>query len=109
MFFPVRGYWKCVKYVILKNNCVTLLLTHRLIFIENIIMKIAGILLLVIGLGLTLFTGFTYFTKEKVVDFGGIVITKDEPHHMNIPLVFSIAVMGVGGALLWGSYRKSNP
>jgi len=72
-------------------------------------MRIAGILLLIIGLGLTLFTGFTYFTREKVVEIGGIQISKDEPHHVNIPFVFSIAVMGVGGALLWGSYRKSKP
>jgi hypothetical protein len=97
-----------VKYVIIKNNCVTLLRTHRPIFIENKIMKIAGILLLVIGLGLTLFTGFTYFTREKVVDIGGIEISKNEPHHVNIPLVFSIAMMGVGGAFLWVSYNKNN-
>ena len=84
------------------------MLTDSPIFIENKIMKIAGILLLVIGLGLTLFTGFTYFTKEKVVDLGGIEISKNEPHHVNIPLIFSIAVMGVGGAFLWGSYKKSN-
>jgi len=82
------------------------LLAHRPIFIENIIMKIAGILLLVIGLGLTLFTGFTYFTREKVVDFAGIEITKNEPHHLNIPLVFSIAAMGVGGILLLASQKK---
>ena len=77
------------------------------LFLYKIIrMRIAGILLLVIGLGLTLFTGFTYFTREKVVDFGGIEITKNEPHHINVPLVFSIAAMGVGGFLLIGSYKK---
>ena len=69
-------------------------------------MKIAGILLLVIGLGLTLFTGVTYFTKEKVVDVAGIEISKHEPHHINIPLVFSIAVMSVGGILLLASIKK---
>ena len=70
-------------------------------------MRIAGILLLIIGLGLTIFTGFTYFTREKVVDIGGISISKDEPHHVNIPLVFSIAAMGVGGVLLLMSYKKN--
>jgi hypothetical protein len=69
-------------------------------------MRIAGILLLIIGLGLTLLTGFTYFTKEKVVDIGGIEISRNEPHHINIPLVFSIAIIGVGGVLLLGSYKK---
>jgi hypothetical protein len=72
-------------------------------------MKIVGILLLIIGLGLTLFTGFTYFTKEKVADIGGIEISRNESHHVNIPLVFSIAAIGVGGVLLLVSYkRKTN-
>ena len=69
-------------------------------------MRIAGILLLIIGLGLTIFTGFTYFTKEKVADIGGIEISRSEPHHINIPLVFSIAAMGVGGILLLGSSKR---
>ena len=72
-------------------------------------MRIAGILILIIGLGLTLFTGFTYFTKEKVADIGGIEISRNELHHVSIPLVFSIAAMGVGGILLLVSYkRKTN-
>ena len=69
-------------------------------------MRIAGILILIIGLGLTLFTGFTYFTKEKVADIGGIEISRNEPHHINIPLVFSIAAIGVGGVLLLMSFKK---
>ncbi len=35
-------------------------------------MKTAGILILIVGLGLTIFTAFTFFTKEKVVDIGKI-------------------------------------
>jgi hypothetical protein len=41
-------------------------------------MKTAGVILLIAGLLMTLYTGFTYFTKEKVVDLGEIQITKDK-------------------------------
>ena len=38
-------------------------------------MKTAGIILLVVGLLMTLYTGFTYVTKEKVVDIGELEIS----------------------------------
>lgn len=41
-------------------------------------MKKTGIALLVIGLIMTIFTGFTLITKEEVVDLGPVEINKDE-------------------------------
>lgn len=41
-------------------------------------MKTVGIILLVIGLVMTVFTGFTMITKEKVVDLGPLEINKEE-------------------------------
>lgn len=69
-------------------------------------MKKAGIIIMLIGLGLTFFTGFTYFTKEKVVDIGNIEITRSQPHHFNISLLVGFAVMGIGGALIFMSNKK---
>ena len=69
-------------------------------------MKIVGVLLVLIGLGLTFFTGFTFFTQEKVLQIGGVEITKEKPHHVNIPFVMAIAVIGVGGVIIWKSYKK---
>lgn len=69
-------------------------------------MKQAGIALLVIGLVLTVFTTFTFFTKEKVVDIGEIKITKDEPHSFNWSPLAGIAVMGIGAVLLWQSGKN---
>jgi hypothetical protein len=43
-------------------------------------MKTAGIIILIVGLLMTLYTGFTYVTKEKVVDLGELEITKDNQH-----------------------------
>jgi len=69
-------------------------------------MKTIGILLIVAGLGLTIFTAFTFFTKEKVVDVGKIEITREKPHYLNWSPLVGIAVMGVGGIVLLQARKK---
>ena len=69
-------------------------------------MKTAGIIIIIVGLVLTIFTAFTFFTKEKVVDIGKIEISRDEPHKLNWSPFIGIAVMGIGGVVLWRSYKK---
>lgn len=69
-------------------------------------MKTAGIIIIVIGLALTVFTAFTFFTKEKVVDIGKIEISRDEPHKLNWSPFIGVAVMAVGGVVLWRSNKK---
>lgn len=69
-------------------------------------MKTAGIVIILIGLALTIFTAFTYFTKEKVVDIGKIEISRDKPHRLNWSPLIGIAVMGIGGVVLWRSKTK---
>ena len=64
------------------------------------ILKTVGILLLVVGLLMTLYTGFTYITKEKVVDVGGLEITRDDEHTINWQPYLGIAAMVIGGAVL---------
>jgi hypothetical protein len=41
-------------------------------------MKTLGIVLLVVGLIMTVFTGFNIITQEKVVDLGAVEINKKE-------------------------------
>jgi hypothetical protein len=69
-------------------------------------MKIAGIIIILIGLGLTIFTATTFFTEEKVVDIGKIEITRNKPHHLNWSPLIGLAVMGIGGVVLWQSSKK---
>ncbi len=69
-------------------------------------MKTAGIIILIIGLGLTIFTTATYFTKEKVVDFGKVEITKNKSHDLNWSPLVGIAIMGVGGLVVFLTYKK---
>ncbi len=63
-------------------------------------------ILLVGGLLLTIFTSFSFFTKEKVVDLGALEITKDTPHSFNWSPIVGIAVMGIGGVMIWQSGKK---
>ena len=69
-------------------------------------MKKLGIIILLLGLGLTIFTTVTYFTKEKVVDIGKVEITHNKPHRLNWSPWIGIAVMGIGGIVLWQASKK---
>lgn len=70
-------------------------------------MKSAGIVILIVGLLMTLYTGFTYVTKEKVVDLGELEITKDNQHTVNWQPYVGIGVMAIGGAFLLLGRKKS--
>ena len=62
-------------------------------------MKITGIILIVHGLFGLAWGGFTYTTREKVVDIGPIHATRDETHHVPLPPVAGALAL-VGGVVL---------
>jgi len=70
-------------------------------------MKIAGIVLMIIGLSLTIFTAFTFFTKEKVVDLGVIEVTRNAPHYINWSPFIGLAVMVIGAFLVLRARKKN--
>jgi drug/metabolite transporter (DMT)-like permease len=70
------------------------------------IMKTAGIVLLILGLGFTIFTGVNFFTKKKVLEVGKLEVTKDEPHYMTWSPVVGVVVMLGGAALLLYGKRQ---
>ena len=70
-------------------------------------MKTAGNIIFIIGLLMTLYTGFTYVTKEKVVDLGEIEITKEKEHTLNWEPYIGVGVMIVGAGLSLFGKRKS--
>lgn len=63
-------------------------------------MRKAGIILLIVGLVVTLITGVSFFTKEKVLDVGKIEITKDEKHTATWSPMLGVGIMILGGALI---------
>lgn len=74
---------------------------------NQIKMKTLAVILLVIGLGLTIFTTVEYFTKEKIVDIGGLEITADKPHNVSWSPLIGIGIIAVGGILFWQSNKKN--
>jgi hypothetical protein len=69
-------------------------------------MKKAGIVILIIGLLLTIFTTFNYFTREKVVDLGKVEITANKRHHVAWSPLVGFAVMAIGGVVLLVASKK---
>lgn len=69
-------------------------------------MKKIGLIVLIIGLVITLFTGFKYITREKVVDIGEIQISRDKTNSVSWSPLIGVSVMVVGaGIFLFGSKK----
>jgi len=69
-------------------------------------MKHAGIAIFLIGLLITIFTGFKFVTREKVVDIGQIQVSRDKTHNLAWSPLVGVAVMAVGGAVFFLSKKK---
>jgi hypothetical protein len=69
-------------------------------------MKKPGIIILILGLLLTIFTTVTYFTREKVVDLGDIEINANKRHHLSWSPLIGVAVMALGGVMLLVPFKK---
>lgn len=69
-------------------------------------MKKIGLILLVLGVLLSVYSGFNFITKEKVVDIGDLEITADKNHTVVWSPILGIALIVIGGGvLLFGSKK----
>jgi uncharacterized membrane protein YidH (DUF202 family) len=69
-------------------------------------MKKLGVVLLVLGVLLSVYSGFNFITKEKVVDIGDIQITADKNHRIVWSPILGVALVVIGGGvLLFGSKK----
>jgi hypothetical protein len=67
--------------------------------------KVSGLILIVLGLLGLAWGGFTYTSREKIVDIGPIHATRDETHHVPLsPIAGTVAIVG-GIALLLAGKR----
>jgi uncharacterized membrane protein YidH (DUF202 family) len=69
-------------------------------------MKTMGIAIVIIGLGMTIFTAITFFTREKVADLGILEITRNQPHYLNWSPFIGMAIMVVGAFLILQARKK---
>lgn len=70
-------------------------------------MKKAGIIILVIGIIITCTTGFSFLTKEKVVDIGNIQISADKKHTIVWPPILGLVIVAAGTGVIFFSSRKA--
>jgi hypothetical protein len=66
----------------------------------------AGIVLIIIGITMMAYTGFTYITTKKVVDIGSLQVNKEEDHTIQWPPYVG-AVLLAGGVIILVGGRKS--
>lgn len=62
--------------------------------------KNIGIGLIFIGILMTIYTGFDYVTREKVVDIGPLQINKASNHPVQWSPIVGVIVLAVGGFLV---------
>jgi hypothetical protein len=67
--------------------------------------KTIGLVLIVIGVIMLIWTGFTYTRREKLVDAGPIHISADREHEVNWS-PYAGGLLIVGGAILVATAKK---
>jgi len=68
-------------------------------------MRLAGIILVVLGILAVVYGGFSYTTNDTKAEVGPIKIKVEEEERVNVPLWLGIAAI-VGGAFLWARSGK---
>jgi uncharacterized membrane protein YidH (DUF202 family) len=69
-------------------------------------MKSIGKIIFAAGILITVFAGFKFITKEKVVDIGSIEITQNKSHLLNWSPMLGIGLMIVGFVVLVANKNK---
>jgi len=70
-------------------------------------MKQTGIIILALGIIITLFTGFKFITKEKVIDIDGLEVTHKKKQNIAWSPEVGISLIVVGGVVLFVRPKSS--
>jgi drug/metabolite transporter (DMT)-like permease len=69
-------------------------------------MKIAGILLIIVGVAAIIYGGFSYTSQKKEVNIGAIQINKTENHSLPVPPILGIVAVVGGASLFYFGVKK---
>ena len=69
-------------------------------------MKIAGILLIIVGIAVLIYGGFSYTSQKKAVDIGAIQINRTENHTLIVPPILGVIAIVGGGILIYGGAKQ---
>ncbi len=67
--------------------------------------KTLGIALAIIGIIMIIYTGFSYITKDKVVDLGPIEINKETAHPVQWSPIVGVVLL-IGGIAVFAISKK---
>jgi len=70
-------------------------------------MKTFGIILIVVGIAMILFRGFSVVTEKKVVDVGPLEVNKKENKWIGWPTYAGATVAIVGVVMVMGDKRRA--
>ncbi|MBL4675766.1 MAG: hypothetical protein JKY70_06120 [Mucilaginibacter sp.] len=68
--------------------------------------KTLGLILIVIGAAMLIWTGFTYTKKEKIIDAGPIQVSADREKTVNWPPYLG-GILLVGGIVIVATAKKT--
>ena len=71
-------------------------------------MRNISIIIVALGILITLFTGFNYITREKVVDIGELEISVDKNNSVAWSPLLGIALIIIGGGIYFYGDRKKS-
>ncbi len=69
-------------------------------------LALIGVLLIVLGIGALAYQGFSYTSREKILDIGPIQASADTEKNVSIPPIAGGAAILVGVVLLVAGSRK---
>ena len=69
-------------------------------------MKIAGILLIIVGIAALVYGGFSYTSQKKAVDIGAIQINRTENHTLPVPPILGMVAIAGGAGLIYFGVKK---
>ena len=70
-------------------------------------MKIAGIIIIVLGLGLLIFTTISYFSSEEIFEIANVQIRASHAYNLSWMPFVGLAVMVIGAYLFLKSKNSS--
>ena len=62
-------------------------------------MKKAGIVILILGIVITIFTGINFVTEEEVLEVGGLEVTREKEHNFDWSPLVGVGVIVAGGVI----------
>jgi hypothetical protein len=68
---------------------------------------LVGVVLLIVGVAALAYQGFSYTTRDTVVDLGAIKVDADREKTVSVPPVIGIAAVVGGVVLIAAGMRKS--